>query len=113
MPDSQLMDDLMPFTLNGEAVSIARQTPGHVADLLRHHFRLTGTHVGCEHGVCGACNVRADGVVVRSCLCSRRRWRECPSRRSKALTATARRARCRTPSSRATPCSAATARPAC
>jgi carbon-monoxide dehydrogenase small subunit len=39
-----------------------------LADFLRHELRLTGTHVGCEHGVCGACTVLVDGVSVRSCL---------------------------------------------
>ena len=38
------------------------------SDFLRHGLGLTGTHVGCEHGVCGACTVRLDGVAVRSCL---------------------------------------------
>jgi 2-furoyl-CoA dehydrogenase 2Fe-2S iron sulfur subunit len=38
------------------------------SDFLRHTLGLTGTHVGCEHGVCGACTVRVDGVAVRSCL---------------------------------------------
>jgi carbon-monoxide dehydrogenase small subunit len=40
----------------------------HLADFLRHTLHLTGTHVGCEHGVCGACNVMIDGRSVRSCL---------------------------------------------
>ena len=39
-----------------------------LSDFLRHDLGLTGTHVGCEHGVCGACTVRLDGVAVRSCL---------------------------------------------
>jgi carbon-monoxide dehydrogenase small subunit len=39
-----------------------------LSDFLRHHLGLTGTHVGCEHGVCGACTVLLDGEAVRSCL---------------------------------------------
>jgi 2-furoyl-CoA dehydrogenase 2Fe-2S iron sulfur subunit len=39
-----------------------------LSDFIRHRLGLTGTHVGCEHGVCGACTVRLDGVAVRSCL---------------------------------------------
>jgi 2-furoyl-CoA dehydrogenase 2Fe-2S iron sulfur subunit len=39
-----------------------------LSDFLRHTLALTGTHVGCEHGVCGACTVRLDGAAVRSCL---------------------------------------------
>jgi aerobic carbon-monoxide dehydrogenase small subunit len=55
-------------TVNGqprEAVVEVRLT---LADLLRENFRLTGTHLGCEHGVCGACTVLLDGEAVRSCL---------------------------------------------
>ena len=39
-----------------------------LADFIRHHLHLTGTHIGCEHGVCGACTILVDGVSVRSCL---------------------------------------------
>jgi carbon-monoxide dehydrogenase small subunit len=39
-----------------------------LADFIRHHLRLTGTHLGCEHGVCGACTILLDGRTVRSCL---------------------------------------------
>jgi aerobic carbon-monoxide dehydrogenase small subunit len=55
-------------TVNGEEVRErvdARQT---LVDFLREKLSLTGSHVGCEHGVCGACTVRVDGVIVRGCL---------------------------------------------
>ncbi len=39
-----------------------------LADFIRHHLHLTGTHIGCEHGVCGACTILVDGISVRSCL---------------------------------------------
>ncbi|MFI5609992.1 (2Fe-2S)-binding protein [Amycolatopsis sp. NPDC051903] len=56
------------LTVNGKAES-ARTTPRTtLADFLRHDLGLTGTHLGCEHGVCGACTVRLDGTAVRSCL---------------------------------------------
>ena len=56
------------FTLNGRPVSATVDARLNLADFLRHTLRLTGTHVGCEHGVCGACNVLIDGRSVRSCL---------------------------------------------
>ena len=55
-------------SVNGTAVSAsvpARQT---LVDFLRHHLELTGSHVGCEHGSCGACTIRLDGDIVRGCL---------------------------------------------
>lgn len=56
------------FTLNGRPVSV-RATPRLLAtDALRHHAGATGTHVGCEHGVCGACTIQIDGVPARACL---------------------------------------------
>jgi carbon-monoxide dehydrogenase small subunit len=55
-------------TVNGEAVTAAVEPRLLLADFLRHTLGLTGTHVGCEHGVCGACTVLLDGDSVRSCL---------------------------------------------
>jgi carbon-monoxide dehydrogenase small subunit len=56
------------ITVNGKAIGAEVEPRQHLADFLRHTLRLTGTHVGCEHGVCGACNVLIDGQSVRSCL---------------------------------------------
>jgi aerobic-type carbon monoxide dehydrogenase small subunit (CoxS/CutS family) len=56
------------FEVNGKAVEIEVEPRLTLADCLRHQLRLTGTHVGCEHGVCGACTVIVDGAAVRSCL---------------------------------------------
>ena len=56
------------FTLNGESVTGLAEPRLLLADFLRHEAGLTGTHVGCEHGVCGACTVRVDGRATRSCL---------------------------------------------
>jgi aerobic carbon-monoxide dehydrogenase small subunit len=54
--------------VNGERVDAHVQPRLNLADFLREHLHLTGTHVGCEHGVCGACTVRMDGEIVRACL---------------------------------------------
>jgi aerobic-type carbon monoxide dehydrogenase small subunit (CoxS/CutS family) len=56
------------FELNGEGVEAEIEPRMSLADCLRHVLRRTGTHVGCEHGVCGACTVIVDGAAVRSCL---------------------------------------------
>src|SRR5919106_2040094 len=56
------------FEVNGKQVSVNVEPRLTLADCLRHELRLTGTHVGCEHGVCGACTVLVDGEAVRSCL---------------------------------------------
>ena len=55
-------------TVNGAAQATRVPARRLLSDLLRHDLRLTGTHVGCEHGVCGACTVLLDGEPVRSCL---------------------------------------------
>jgi aerobic carbon-monoxide dehydrogenase small subunit len=54
--------------VNGEDVSARVEARKTLVDFLRDDLALTGTHVGCEHGVCGACTVRIDGDVVRGCL---------------------------------------------
>jgi carbon-monoxide dehydrogenase small subunit len=56
------------LTVNGVPVRRWIEPRQSLADFLREELELTGTHVGCEHGVCGACTVRVDGVLVRSCL---------------------------------------------
>ncbi|HZV07840.1 MAG TPA: (2Fe-2S)-binding protein [Gemmataceae bacterium] len=54
--------------VNGERVEANLLPRLNLADFLREHLQLTGTHVGCEHGVCGACTVRINGEIVRACL---------------------------------------------
>ena len=59
---------LISLEINGERVDAHVLPRLNLADFLREHLKLTGTHVGCEHGVCGACTVRVNGDIVRSCL---------------------------------------------
>jgi aerobic-type carbon monoxide dehydrogenase small subunit (CoxS/CutS family) len=56
------------FRVNGKDVQVEVEPRTSLADVLRHELKLTGTHVGCEHGVCGACTIIVDGAAVRSCL---------------------------------------------
>ena len=56
------------LTVNGEEVRERVDARKTLVDFLREDLSLTGSHVGCEHGVCGACTVRVDGVVLRGCL---------------------------------------------
>ena len=56
------------LTVNGEKRDLVVETRMHLGDALRQELRLTGTHLGCEHGVCGACTILLDGLAVRSCL---------------------------------------------
>ena len=58
---------LVSFEVNGKVVSVEVEPRMTLADCLRHVLRLTGTHVGCEHGVCGACTILVDGQAVRAC----------------------------------------------
>ena len=56
------------ITVNGETVHETVEARKTLVDFLREDLALTGSHVGCEHGVCGACTVRVNGVIVRGCL---------------------------------------------
>ena len=56
------------FVLNGEPVEGLAEPRMLLTDFIRHEIGATGTHVGCEHGICGACTIRLDGRAVRACL---------------------------------------------
>jgi carbon-monoxide dehydrogenase small subunit len=64
------MDETVPIsvTVNGATVNRHVEPRQTLVDFLRYGLELTGSHVGCEHGVCGACTVRVDGAIVRGCL---------------------------------------------
>ena len=64
MPDRRLIS----LTVNGRSVERAAEPRLLLSDFLRHELRLTGTHVGCEHGVCGACTILVDEQPARACL---------------------------------------------
>ncbi|MCH2550184.1 MAG: (2Fe-2S)-binding protein [Alphaproteobacteria bacterium] len=55
-------------TVNGQSVSRRVSARTNLVDFIRYELELTGSHVGCEHGVCGACTIRVDGNIVRGCL---------------------------------------------
>ena len=63
-----MADVVLSMTVNGEARQATVEPRKTLADFLREDCALTGTHLGCEHGVCGACTVIVDGLAVRSCL---------------------------------------------
>ena len=56
------------MTVNGEQVTKTIPVRTHLVDFIRTEVGFTGSHLGCEHGICGACSVRVDGDVVRGCL---------------------------------------------
>ena len=64
------MDEALETTLTVNGQQVTRRIPArmHLVDFLREELGLTGAHLGCEHGVCGACTVRVDGEIVRGCL---------------------------------------------
>lgn len=59
---------LLSVRINGQSVSRLVEARTSALDFIRHDLGLTGTHAGCEHGVCGACTIALDGEVVRGCL---------------------------------------------
>ncbi|MEX2455510.1 MAG: (2Fe-2S)-binding protein [Rhodospirillaceae bacterium] len=63
-----MSDHDVTLTVNGRTMTARAEARTTLVDFLRDHLDLTGTHVGCEHGVCGACSVILDGKPVRSCL---------------------------------------------
>ncbi|HEV7191741.1 MAG TPA: (2Fe-2S)-binding protein [Jatrophihabitantaceae bacterium] len=66
MTQEQMFD--VRLEVNGATCDVRVPARRLLSDCLRHDLRLTGTHVGCEHGVCGACTVLVDGRAIRSCL---------------------------------------------
>ena len=102
------------LTVNGRAVTAEVEPRTHLADFLREQLLLTGTHLGCEHGVCGACTVLLDGEPARSCIayaaaCDGADIRTIEGLEDDPVTI----ARCARPSPPSTRCNAATARRAC
>ena len=64
------MEQALDTTLTVNGTAVTRRIPArmNLVDFLREELGLTGSHVGCEHGVCGACTLRVDGAIVRGCL---------------------------------------------
>jgi aerobic carbon-monoxide dehydrogenase small subunit len=64
------MEHALDITLTVNGVEVSRRVAPrvHLVDFLREELGLTGSHIGCEHGVCGACTVRVNGAIVRGCL---------------------------------------------
>ena len=99
------------LTVNGDAHEIRVPARRLLSDALRHDLGLTGTHVGCEHGVCGACTILVDGAPMRACLMFAVSAVDSEITTVEGLpTPTARSAPCSRRSWSATACSAASAR---
>jgi carbon-monoxide dehydrogenase small subunit len=64
------MEHALDITLTVNGIEVSRRVAPrtHLVDFLRDELGLTGSHIGCEHGVCGACTLRVDGAIVRGCL---------------------------------------------
>src|SRR3954469_23320364 len=62
------MKKTIQLSVNGESISAEVEPRQSLADFLRDQLHLTGTHLGCEHGVCGACTLMIDGAPMRSCI---------------------------------------------
>lgn len=67
-PNAGASSNTISLTVNGTRHTVDVDPRQHLGDFLRQSLQLTGTHLGCEHGVCGACTVIVDGVPVRACL---------------------------------------------
>ncbi|WP_246206562.1 (2Fe-2S)-binding protein [Propylenella binzhouense] len=59
---------MLRLQINGEEIAVAAEARESLADVLRERLAMTGTHLGCEHGACGACTVEIDGRATRACL---------------------------------------------
>ena len=66
-----MSEHAISLTVNGRTHRASVPSRLTLVDFLRDHLRLTGTHTGCEHGVCGACSILVDGRAMRSCLALR------------------------------------------
>ena len=62
------MNKTVRLTVNGVSIASEIEPRVNLADFVREHLGLTGTHLGCEHGVCGACTLEIDGAPARSCI---------------------------------------------
>ena len=108
---AQLVD--IHLTVNGKAHAGRCEPRKLLVDFLREDLGLTGTHVGCEHGICGACTIFFNGEAARSCIMFAVQARGAEMSRSKAWPRTASSIRCSRRSTNITACNAGSARPAC